>query len=161
MLLPEDVHQTLLQQPAVPRRWGGPSRPPPPPYGTKCVGRIVTKSMSYFLHLCDFRLPYCATLEAWNWFAAGQHLNVSHPRSPVWPNQNVTLFSGNYLWKTLNCHYSSTVRDFDLIPKLSISYHLVLCIPRDSRQRFLQIETVCSSRHNHRLPQSNAINYKF
>ena len=22
-------------------------------YGIKCVGRIVTKSMSYFLHLCD------------------------------------------------------------------------------------------------------------
>ena len=34
-------------------------------YGTKCVGRIVTKSMSYFLHLCDCSLPYCATLEAW------------------------------------------------------------------------------------------------
>ena len=31
MLLPEDVHETVLQQPAVPRRWGGPSRPPPPP----------------------------------------------------------------------------------------------------------------------------------
>ena len=71
------------------------------PYGTKCVGRIVTKSMSYFLHLCDCSLPYCATLEAWNWFVAGQHLNASHPRSPVWPNQNVTLFSGNYFWKNL------------------------------------------------------------
>ena len=40
-------------------------------YGTKFVGRIVTKSMSYFLHLCDCSLPYCATLEAWNWFVAG------------------------------------------------------------------------------------------
>ena len=47
-------------------------------YGTKCVGRIVTKSMSYFLHLCDCSLPYCAILEAWNWFVAGQHLNASH-----------------------------------------------------------------------------------
>ena len=28
VLLPEDMHQTLLQQPAVPRCWGGPSSPP-------------------------------------------------------------------------------------------------------------------------------------
>ena len=68
-------------------------------YGTKWVGRIVKKSMSYFLHLCDCSLPYCATLEAWNWSVVGQHLNASHPRSPVWPNQNVTLFSGNYFLK--------------------------------------------------------------
>ena len=87
-------------------------------YGTKCVGRIVTKSMSYFLHLCDCSLPYCPTLEAWNWLVAGQHLNASHPRSPVLPNQNVTLFSGNYFLKTLNGHYSPTVRDLDLISKL-------------------------------------------
>jgi hypothetical protein len=64
-------------------------------YGTKCVGRIMTKSMSYFLHLCDCSQPDWTTLEAWNWFVAGQHLNASHPTSPVWPNQNVTLFSGN------------------------------------------------------------------
>ena len=62
-------------------------------YRTKCVGRIVTKSMCYFLHPCDCSLPYCATLEAGNWFEAVQHLNASHPRSPVLPNQNVTLFS--------------------------------------------------------------------
>ena len=61
-------------------------------YGTKCVGRIATKSMSYFLHRCDCSLLYCATLEAWNWLVAGKQLNVSNPRSPVWPNQNVTLF---------------------------------------------------------------------
>ena len=87
-------------------------------YGTKCVGRIVTKSMSYFLHLCYCYLPYCATLEAWNWFVAGQYLNASHPRSPVWPNQNVTLFSGNFFGKTSSGYYVSTIRDFDLIPKL-------------------------------------------
>ena len=28
VLLPEDMHQTLLQQPAVPRCRGGPSSPP-------------------------------------------------------------------------------------------------------------------------------------
>ena len=55
--------------------------------------------MSYFLHLCDRSLPYCATLEACNWFVAGQHLNASHPRSPDWPNQTVTLFLGNYFLK--------------------------------------------------------------
>ena len=66
------------------------------PYGIKCVGRIVTKSMSYFLHLCDCSVPYCASLEAWNWVGAGQHLHASHPRSSVWPIPNVTLFSGNY-----------------------------------------------------------------
>ena len=54
--------------------------------------------MSYFLHICDCSLPYCATLEAWNWFVAGQHLNASHPSSPVWPNQNVTLYLGIFLF---------------------------------------------------------------
>ena len=43
--------------------------------------------MSYFLHLCDSSLPYCATLEVWNWFVAGQHLNASQPRSTVWQIQ--------------------------------------------------------------------------
>ena len=52
-------------------------------YGIKCVGRIVTKSLSYFLHLYDFSVPYCASLVAWNWVVAGQHLNASHPRSSV------------------------------------------------------------------------------
>ena len=87
-------------------------------YGIKCVGRIVTKSMSYFLHLCDCSLPYCATLEAWNWFVAGQHLDASHPRSSVWPNQKVSSFSANNFLKILNGHIASTIRAFDLIPKL-------------------------------------------
>ena len=64
--------------------------------GIKCLGRIVTKCMSYFLHLCDSSVPYCASLEAWNWVGAGQHIHASHPRSSVWPIPNVTLFSGNY-----------------------------------------------------------------
>jgi hypothetical protein len=51
------------------------------PYGIKCVGRIVTKSMSNFLHLCDCSVPYCASLEAWKWLGAGQHFHVSQPRS--------------------------------------------------------------------------------
>ena len=74
--------------------------------------------MSYFLHLCDCSLLYCASLEAWNWVVAGQHLNVSYPRSSIWPNQNVSIFSGNFVWKTLNFHIASTVRAFDLIPKV-------------------------------------------
>ena len=85
-------------------------------YGTKCVGRIVTKSMSYFLNLCDCSLPYCATLEAWNWFVAGQHLNKSHLRSPVWPNQNVTFFRQLFFEKLQMV--ITPQRDFDLNPKL-------------------------------------------
>ena len=87
-------------------------------YGLKCLGKIMAYLMSFFLNLCDWSVPYCASLEAWNWVVARQHLDASHPRSSVWPNQNVTIFSGNYFWKTLNCHNSSTVRAFDLIPKL-------------------------------------------
>ena len=87
-------------------------------YGSQCVGRIVTQSMSYFLYLCDCSVPYCASLEAWNWVVAAQHLNASHPRSTVWPNPNVTISLGNYFWKTLNSHISSTIRAFDLFPKL-------------------------------------------
>ena len=34
-------------------------------YGSYCVGRIVTQSMSYILHLCDCSVPYCALLEVW------------------------------------------------------------------------------------------------
>ena len=30
--------------------------------------------MSYFLHLCDCSVFYCASLEAWNCVVAGQHL---------------------------------------------------------------------------------------
>ena len=45
----------------------------------------------------------------------------------------ISIFSGNYLVKTLNCHISSTVRAFDLIPKLrarpkyQLSSHHQMC----------------------------------
>ena len=87
-------------------------------YGTKCVRRIVTNSMSYFLHLCDFSLPYCANLEAWNWFVAGHHLNASHPKSLVWQIKMSLYFQAIIFGKTVNGHYYSTIRDFDLIPKV-------------------------------------------
>ena len=74
--------------------------------------------MSYFLKLCDCSVPYCTYLEAWNWVVAGQHLNASHPRLSIWPHPNISIISGNYLWTTWTCHISSTVRAFDLIPKL-------------------------------------------
>ena len=90
----------------------------PPLYGLKCLGKIMAYLMSFFLHLFDWSVPYCASLEAWYWIVAGQHLNASHPRSSVWPNPNITIFSGNFFLKTLNCHHSWTVRAFDLIPKL-------------------------------------------
>ena len=112
-----------------------------------------------FSHICDWSVPYCASLEVWNWVVAEQHLNGSQPRSTVWPNQNVTIFSGNYFWKTLNSHITLTFRIFDLIPKLS--YHMVLNIPRDSHRHFLQIETIRSSLHNHSRPQKASKNLTF
>ena len=71
-------------------------------------------------------MTYCASLEAWNLNVAGQHLNASNPRSSVWPNSNITIFSGFFFGQTLNCHYSLTVKAFDLIPKLRArpEYHL-------------------------------------
>ena len=59
-------------------------------YGIKCVGRIVTKSMPYFLPLCDCCVPYCASLEACNLVVAAKHVDTSHPRSSVWANSNVS-----------------------------------------------------------------------
>ena len=65
------------------------------------------------------------------------------------PNPNFTIFSGNYFGKALNCHISSTVRAFELIPKLrgrpecklfsGTKYiSVILC---DSHQHYLDIET--------------------
>ena len=88
------------------------------PYGSKCLGKIMAYLMSFDLYLCDWSVPYCASLEAWYWVVAGQHLNASHPRSSVWPNPNITWFSGKLKKKTLNCHRSWTFRAFELIPKL-------------------------------------------
>ena len=49
---------------------------------------------------CAFKaLPYRASLGTWNWLVAGKHLYASHPRSSVWPNPRVSLFSGNFFWK--------------------------------------------------------------
>ena len=28
--------------------------------------------MSFILQICDLSVPYCASLEAWNWVVAGQ-----------------------------------------------------------------------------------------
>ena len=125
--------------------------------------------MLYFLYLCDFSVPYCAFLEAGNWVVDWQHLNASHPRSSVLPNPNVTIFSGNYFWKSLNCHISLTFRAFDLIPKLRArpEYHpysgtkyinVILC---DLHPPYPDIETTLSFLDKPSGPQSNAIKYKF
>ena len=129
--------------------------------------------MSYFLHLCDWSVPYCASLEAWNWIVPGQHLNASHPRSSIWPNHLFffiflfhfyffLIFSGNYFLTTLNCHITSTDRAFDLIPKLrarpeyQLTYgnkykNLKHC---DSHRYYPDIDTTQIILNN---PQSNAI----
>ena len=44
-----------------------------------------------------YSMPFCASLEAWNWVVDGQHLNPSDPRSSIWPNPNVSIFSGIFL----------------------------------------------------------------
>ena len=118
-------------------------------YGSYCVERIVTQSMSYFFYLCDCSAPYCDFLEAWNRVVAGQHLNAINPRSSVWPNLNITIFPGKYIQKTLHIHISSTAIVFDLIaklrarPKYQLYYgtkyiNVILC---DSHQHYLDIET--------------------
>ena len=125
--------------------------------------------MSYFLHLFDCSVPYSACLEAWNWVVAGQHLNASHPMSSFWPNQNISLLSGIFLWKTLNCHISSTIGAFDLIPKLRArpEYQLssgnkyINVIQCDLHRHYLDIDTTQSILNNPSGPQSSAINYKF
>ena len=124
--------------------------------------------MSYFLHLCDCSVSYCASLEAWNWFVTGQHVNASHPSLSVWPNPNVTFFLAIFL-KTLNCHISSTVRAFDLTLKRRASpeyqlwsdtkyINVILC---DSHRHYLDIDTTQSFLDNPSMPQLNAIEYKF
>ena len=52
--------------------------------------------MSYCLHFGDYSVPYCASLEAWNRVLAGQHLNVSHPRSSIWPSQAIFSHLKNF-----------------------------------------------------------------
>ena len=127
----------------------------------------MTQSMSYFLNLCDCSVPYCASLEAWNRVVVGQHLNASYPRSSIWPNSKVSIFSDNYFGKTLNCHISSTVRAFDLIPKLrarpeyqlSSSNKYINMIQCDSHRHYLDINTTQSILNNPSGQQSNAIKY--
>ena len=81
----------------------------------------------------------------------------------------ISIFSGNYFVKTLNCHISSTVRAFDLIPKLRArpKYQLssgtkyINVIQCDSHRHYLDIDTTQSILNNPSGPQSNAIKYKF
>ena len=120
--------------------------------------------MSYFLHLGDCSVPYCASLEARTWVVAG-HLNASNLRSSIWPNPNVSMFSGIYFWTILNCHITS----FDLIPKLRArpEYQLssgtkyINVIQCDWYRHYLDIDTTQSILNNPSGPQSNAIKYKF
>ena len=51
-------------------------------------------------------------------------LNLMKPGS----QSGTYIFSGNYFKTSLNCHITSTVRVFDLIPKLRarpLNYHLM------------------------------------
>ena len=48
-------------------------------YGSKCLGKIMTYSMSFFLNHCHRNNPYCT----------------------VWPNPNILVFSGNFKQSSL------------------------------------------------------------
>ena len=126
----------------------------------------MTKSLSYFLYLCDCSLPYCASLEAWNCVVAGQLLNASHPRSTLWPNANKSIFPGVFL-KTINCCISPTVGVFDLVPKLTARHHYQLSygskyinvILFNLHRHYLNINTTQSFMDNPSYPQSDKIKY--
>ena len=128
----------------------------------------MTQSMSYFLNLCDCSVPYCASLDAWNWVVAGQHINARHPGSSSWPNPSVSIFSGN-IFEPLNCHIASAVRAFDLIPKLKArpGYQLssgtkyINVIQCDSHKHYLEIDATQSILNYPGGPQTNTIKYKF
>ena len=111
----------------------------------------------------------CTSLEAYNWAVAGHHLNASHPMLSVWPNPNISTFSGIYFWKTLNCQITSTVRAFNLVPNLrakpeyqlssgSKCINVILC---DSHRHCLHIDTTQNFLDNPSGQLSIAIKYKF
>ena len=52
----------------------------------------MTQSTSYFLNFFDCSVPYGASLEAWNWVVAEQHINASHPMSSIWSNPKFLYF---------------------------------------------------------------------
>ena len=74
--------------------------------------------MSYFLHLCEYSVPYSAFLETWNWVVAGQHLNASHPIHQFDQIQMLPYFQAITFRFFFKCHIFSTVKAFDLILKL-------------------------------------------
>ena len=47
-------------------------------YGTKCVGRIVTKSMSNFFNFWRLIVGDCDYAESYGWFLFGGNTNASH-----------------------------------------------------------------------------------
>ena len=98
--------------------------------------------------VCSWTAPKCES---------PQVISLAYP--------NVSTCSGNYFWKTLDCHIASTVRAFDLIPNLRArpEYQLssgnkyinvILC---DSHQHCLDIDTTQSFLDNHSVSQLIAI----
>ena len=91
------------------------------------------------------------------------------PRSSIWPNPNVSIFSGNYFGTTLNCHITSTVNAFDLIPKLRArpEYQLssgtkyINGIKCDLDRHYIDKGINQSIQNNPFGPQSSLIKYKF
>ena len=89
--------------------------------------------------------------------------------APQCESPQVIIFAGNYFWTTLKCHYSSTIRAFDLIPKLrarpeyqqSSGTNYINLIQCDLHRHYLDVDTTQSILNNSSGQQSNAIKYKF
>ena len=66
-------------------------------------------------------IPYFELLDQSWWPQIVFTCQIHCPELPQVINlakSKISVFSGNYFVQTLNCHISSTVRAFDLIPKL-------------------------------------------
>ena len=97
--------------------------------------------------------PYCKLLNQSWWPQIVSTWQIHRCESPLVTNlakSKISIFSSNYYVKTLNCHISSTVRAFDLIPKLRArpKYQLssgtkyTNVIQCDSRRCICQVETI-------------------
>ena len=89
---------------------------------------------AYFLNICNCGVPFCASLEAWNWVVAGQHLNPSHSRSLTWEINTewhvyafflpiksfLLLFSFRYLLNTSSKDWTKSWQE-DLISRVLFS----------------------------------------
>ena len=125
--------------------------------------------MSYFVHLWDCSVPYCASLEALNWVFSWAAFQCESPQMISLAKSKCLSIFRQLFFKTLSRLISATVQAFDLIPKLRArpEYQLLFgtkylnVIQCDSHRQNLDIITTQSSLNNPIWPQTNGIKYKF